>query len=203
LVGDFGLARLETETPGRSREGLLPGTPAYLSPEQVRGESRPAPSSDIYSLGATLYECLTGEPPFHGKPHRIIHQVLNDEPSPPRALIPAIPADLETICLKAMAKDPSRRYATSAALASDLHRFLNGEPILARPVGPLERAWRWCRNNQRVAALIALGVRPRLASNTAASGRGPWYLARAKALSVGLSNAYFKSLGLPTLADGC
>ena len=155
-VGDFGLARLETETPGHSREGLLPGTPAYISPEQVRGESRPAPSSDIYSLGATLYECLTGEPPFHGKPHRIVHQVINDEPSPPRALIPAIPADLETICLKAMAKDPSRRYATSAALASDLHRFLNGEPILARPVGPLERVWRWCRNNQRVAVLIAL-----------------------------------------------
>src|SRR5208282_3503303 len=88
--------------------------------------------------------------------HRIVHQVINDEPSPPRALIPAIPADLETICLKAMAKDPSRRYATSAALASDLHRFLNGEPILARPVGPLERVWRWCRNNQRVAVLIAL-----------------------------------------------
>ena len=155
-VGDFGLARLETETPGHSREGLLPGTPAYISPEQARGEPRPAPSSDIYSLGATLYECLTGEPPFHGKPHRIIHQVINDEPSPPRALIPAIPADLETICLKAMAKDPSRRYATASALAADLHRFLNGEPILARPVGPLERAWRWCRNNQRVAVLIAL-----------------------------------------------
>ena len=155
-VGDFGLARLETETPGHSREGLLPGTPAYISPEQARGEPRPAPSSDIYSLGATLYECLTGEPPFHGKPHRIIHQVINDEPSPPRALIPAIPADLETIGLKAMAKDPSRRYATAAALAADLHRFLNGEPILARPVGPLERAWRWCRNNQRVAVLIAL-----------------------------------------------
>ena len=155
-VGDFGLARLETETAGQSREGLLPGTPAYLSPEQARGEPRPTPSSDIYSLGVTLYECLTGEPPFLGKPHRIIHQVINDEPSPPRALIPAIPADLETICLKAMAKDPSRRYATATALADDLHRFVNGEPILARPVGPLERAWRWCRNNQRVAVLIAL-----------------------------------------------
>jgi len=154
-ITDFGLARQAGESSDVTQEGSAVGTPAYMSPEQARVEAVDA-RSDIYSLGATLYECLTGEPPFLGKPHRIIHQVINDEPSPPRALIPAIPVDLETICLKAMAKDPSHRYATSAALAADLHRFLNGEPILARPVGPLERAWRWCRNNQRVAALIAL-----------------------------------------------
>ncbi len=154
-ITDFGLARQAGESSDVTQEGSAVGTPAYMSPEQARGEAVDA-RSDIYSLGATLYEALTGEPPFLGKPHRIIYQVINDEPSPPRALIPAIPTDLETICLKAMAKDPSRRYATSAALAADLQRFLNGEPILARPVGPLERAWRWCRNNQRVAVLIAL-----------------------------------------------
>ena len=155
-VGDFGLARLETETPGHSREGLLPGTPAYISPEQVRGEASPNPGTDIYSLGVTLYECLTGEPPFHGKPHRILHQVLNDEPRPPREIIPTIPRDVETICLKAMAKDPARRYATADDLANDLRRFLKREPIRARPVGTLERTWRWSRNHPQVATLIGL-----------------------------------------------
>ncbi len=154
-VGDFGLARLENEAAGLSREGVLPGTPAYLSPEQARGEPTPSPRSDIYSLGVTLYECLTGEPPFLGRPHRIIHQVLNDEPRPPRALNPAIPTDLETICLKAMAKDPSRRYATPADLAADLRCFLGGEPIRARPVGRAERAIRWCRRNPWPAGLAA------------------------------------------------
>ncbi len=154
-ITDFGLARPAGESGDVTQEGSTVGTPAYMSPEQARGEAVDS-RSDVYSLGATLYEALTGEPPFHGKPHRIIHQVINDEPSPPRALVTAIPADLETICLKSMAKDPSRRYAGSAALSSDLHRFLSGEPILARPVGPLERAWRWCRNNQRVAVLITL-----------------------------------------------
>jgi tetratricopeptide (TPR) repeat protein len=154
-VGDFGLARRENEAARLSREGLLPGTPAYLSPEQARGESTPSPRSDIYGLGVTLYECLTGEPPFLGKPHRIIHQVLSDEPRPPRRINPAVPADLETICLKAMAKDPSRRYASPADLAADLRRFLNGEPILARPAGVLERIWRFARRRPLIAAMAA------------------------------------------------
>jgi eukaryotic-like serine/threonine-protein kinase len=136
-VGDFGLARLQTGTPGISREGLLAGTPAYLSPEQARGETKPDPRSDIYSLGVTLYESLTGEPPFRGEPHRIIDQVLNDEPRPPRVFNDAVPRDLETICLKAMNKDASRRYTSAVDFADDLHHFLRGEPILARPAGTL------------------------------------------------------------------
>ena len=155
-VGDFGLARVESETAGHSREGVLAGTPAYLSPEQARGEIKPDPRSDIYGLGVTLYECLTGEPPFRGEPHRILHQVLNDEPRPPRVFDDAIPRDLETICLKAMTKDAPRRYARADDLAADLRRFLKGEPILARPAGSFERFWRWCRNNRRIAALTGL-----------------------------------------------
>ena len=125
-VGDFGLARLETENPSLSREGILPGTPAYLSPEQARGETKPDPRSDIYGLGVTLYECLTGEPPFRGEPHRIIQQVLNDEPTPPRVFDDAIPRDLETICLKAITKDAARRYARAQDLADDLRPVLEG-----------------------------------------------------------------------------
>ncbi len=155
-VGDFGLARLETESTGLSRGGVLPGTPAYLSPEQARGESKADPRSDIYSLGVTLYECLTGELPFRGEPHRIIHQVLNDEPRSPRVFDDAIPRDLETICLKAMNKESSRRYPTAADLAADLRCYLRGEPITARPARTVERFWRWCRNNRRIAALTAL-----------------------------------------------
>ena len=157
-VADFGLARLISEAPAPSREGLLPGTPAYFSPEQVRGEATPDPRSDLYSLGVTLYECLAGEPPFRGEPHRILRQVLQDEPRPPRTFDEAIPRDLETICLKAMAKDPARRYESAGRFEADLRRFLRGEPILARPVGPAERLARWCRNNRRVASLAALSA---------------------------------------------
>ena len=155
-IGDFGLARLAAEVPELSREGLIPGTPAYLNPEQARGESTPDPRSDVYSLGVTLYESLAGEIPFRGLPHRIIHQVLNEDPRPPRIFNDAIPRDLETICLKAIAKDPSKRYQRASAFADDVRCFLRGEPIKARPVGPLERGWRWCRTNRRVATLSAL-----------------------------------------------
>ena len=155
-VGDFGLARLISGATKLSRDGLLPGTPAYLSPEQARGESEPDARTDVYSLGVSLYECLAGEVPFRGEPHRIIQQVLVDEPRAPRDFNESIPRDLETICLKAMAKEPARRYATASEFACDLRRFLRGEPIVARPAGPIERSWRWCRNNSRVAGLIAL-----------------------------------------------
>jgi serine/threonine protein kinase len=128
--------------------GEVLGTPAYMSPEQARGDShRVDARSDIYSLGVVLYELLTGERPFRGNRRMVLAQVIDDEPRPPRRLNDRIPRDLETVCLKAMAKVPARRYASAAELADDLRRWLRGEPIRARPAGAGERLWRWCRRN--------------------------------------------------------
>src|SRR5438128_1738058 len=113
--------------------------------------------SDVYSLGAILYHCLTGRPPFLGESlTEILHQVLNVEVVPPRALNPSVPADLETICLKCLEKEPARRYATAKELADELGRFLKGEPVHARPIGPAGKAWRWSRRKPVLATLGAL-----------------------------------------------
>jgi len=154
-ITDFGLACAGASTGTMTREGLLGGTPTYMSPEQARGEERVDVRTDIYSLGATFYEALTGQPPFAGAAHAVLRRILDEDPIPPRRLDDTIPRDLETICSKAMAREPSRRYQTTSELGADLRRWLQGEPIHARPAGRMERVALWCRRNPRVARLTA------------------------------------------------
>jgi tetratricopeptide (TPR) repeat protein len=155
-ITDFGLAKLLDEA-GLSVTGSVLGTPSYMAPEQAAGRSDAVgPAADSYALGAILYECLTGHPPFKAEsPMDTLVQVINDEPVPPRRLQPKCPRDLETICLKCLHKEPARRYASAQELAGDLGRFLRGEPILARPVGRVERVVKWVKRNKVVAGLLA------------------------------------------------
>jgi len=155
-ITDFGLAK-KLDDVGRTASGAILGTPSYMAPEQADGQTRNlSPACDVYALGVILYESLTGRPPFKATTTLdTILQVLGDEPVSPRQILPAIPRDLETICLKCLQKEPRKRYDSALSLADELRRFLNGEPILARPVGLVEQGWRWCRRKPLVAGLIA------------------------------------------------
>ncbi|MHB1557515.1 MAG: WD40 repeat domain-containing serine/threonine protein kinase [Isosphaeraceae bacterium] len=156
VVVDFGLAfRPEADTI-MTMDGEVVGTPSYMSPEQAAGGAHFVDRrSDVYSLGVMLYQIVCGELPFRGSRTMIVHQLLHEDPRPPRRINDRIPRDLETIGLKALAKQPSRRYATAGELAADLRRYLKGEPCLARPVGRLERGWLWALRNRKLAAALA------------------------------------------------
>jgi WD40 repeat protein len=155
-VTDFGLAkRLDLES-GQTHSGAVIGTPSYMAPEQALGAKQAGPACDVYGLGAIFYETLTGRPPFKGESAwDTLQQVVRDEPVPPCRLQPSAPRDLETICLKCLAKEPHKRYASALALAEDLERYLAGESIRARPVSLGERAVKWARRRPAVAALGA------------------------------------------------
>jgi len=159
FVTDFGLAKRTGADSSLTETGQPVGTPRYMAPEQAAGRKDLTVAADVYSLGVILYERLTGRPPFVGdNVMEVLRQVREVDPPRPSTILPGLDRNLETICLKCLEKDPGRRYASAEALAEDLDRWLNGEPIAARPVGRLERAWLWARRNPAVATAGGLAV---------------------------------------------
>ncbi len=159
-ITDFGLAKRIDQPAGTTRAGAVLGTPSYMAPEQAEGNPQAVgPAVDIYALGAILYEALTGRPPFQGETtFDTLEQVRHREPLPPSRLQPRVPRDLETICLKCLDKDPRRRYASAAALADDLGRFLAGEPVLARPSSVWSHGVKWAKRKPALAALLGVSM---------------------------------------------
>jgi len=154
-IADFGLAK-KLDAVRQTQTGVVMGTPSHMSPEQARGAQEIGPATDVYGLGAILYEMLTGRPPFDGANSvETLMQVMDREPDRPSSIRRHIPRDLETICLKCLEKQPEKRYGTALELAEDLERYLRREPIRARPIGWPERCWRWCRRQPGWAALAA------------------------------------------------
>jgi eukaryotic-like serine/threonine-protein kinase len=155
-ITDFGLAKWLDIPSGHTQSGVILGTPGYMAPEQAKGQaSLVGPATDVYALGAILYEMLTGRPPFHASSaQETVQQLLTEDPVPPSRLQPRVSRDLETICLKCLQKEPERRYAGAAVLAADLRSLLSGRPIQARPTSSWERVAKWARRRPAVAALV-------------------------------------------------
>lgn len=170
---DFGLVRgVEPGTTATVERSGLSGTPEYLAPEQASDPERADPRSDVYSLGVTLYECLTGVAPFRGPLLEVLDRHASEEPVPPGRLAAGVPRDLETVCLKCLEKNPVRRYQSAAALRDDLRRFLADEPVRARPLGPVGRGWRWTRRHPLPVALLLVTMLG--AGGSAAGWRRAW-----------------------------
>jgi WD40 repeat protein len=152
-ITDFGLAKKIEAQSDLTATGQIIGTPSYMPPEQASGKTdEVGPRSDVYSLGAVLYCLSTGRPPFQAATSvETLRQVVEQEPVSPRALNGSVPKDLETVCLKCLEKEPGKRYGTADELTDDLRRCLDGKPVLARPIGRVERTWRWCRRNPSLA----------------------------------------------------
>ena len=157
-ITDFGLAKEIEGESGVTQDGQVLGTPSYMAPEQARGETV-GPLADVYALGAILYDLLTGRPPFSGSSILdTLDMVRTREPVPPSQLTAKLPRDLDTICLKCLEKETAKRYATAGDLADDLQRYLEGRPIVARPVSRAEKAWRWAKRNPVGAVAVFLAV---------------------------------------------
>jgi eukaryotic-like serine/threonine-protein kinase len=191
-VADFGLAKILDREGSETRSGLPIGSPPYMAPEQAEGRSADiGPATDVYALGAILYELLTGRPPFRGASVlETLELVRSCEPEPPSRLRPGLPRDLETICLTCLRKDAAARYDGAASLADDLRRSLAGEPIRARPDGPLDRIGRWCLRPERVAnagwsmIVLAVSLSAFAVATIAATALGLLRLERPRALYV-------------------
>jgi tRNA A-37 threonylcarbamoyl transferase component Bud32 len=188
-LADFGLARRDGAEITVTLDGQVLGTPAYMAPEQAAGSPAVDSRADVYSLGVILYELLTGELPFRGNARMLLHQVLHDDPRPPRKVNDHVPRDLETVVLKAMAKSPARRYSTAGELAADLRRWLDGRPVLARPTGRLEKAWRWGKRNRAVSALLAAVILVLAAGATTSTIFAVWWKASAGKLEAELKHS--------------
>jgi hypothetical protein len=158
-VSDFGLAKLARSDGSLTQSGAIVGTPGYMPPEQAAGKKGVSTAADVYSLGAILYDLLTGQPPFRGPTaFDVLIQVQEKEPAPPSALNRRVDRDLETICLKCLRKEPEGRYASAAAVAEDLERWVHGEPIQARPVGRVERTRRWIKRHPALAGIVVFSI---------------------------------------------
>src|SRR6185436_16457478 len=187
-VADFGLAHLVESSPALTRSGAVLGTPMYMAPEQVEGGREITVRTDVHALGALLYEILTGRPPHPGTSiPEVTAKIARDDPEPPRRLDPTIPWELEAVALKALEKDPHRRYATAEAFAEELRRYRAGEPVIARPVSDLARLWR--RAVKQRAVLIPLALAAALAGGWGVSVRRAQFDAARTAESQGLLEA--------------